>query len=52
MTQNDAQYTARVRVPSSDIEADRYAIVVWVSASEALIPLQSLGGWLDNGRSD
>ncbi len=43
---NETSYSAQMKLPTSEISADRYAVVAWVSYADSQRPLQAVGGWL------
>lgn len=45
MTKEDDGFSAVMPVPSSAVEADRRAVVVWISLPGRQMPLQAAGGW-------
>ncbi|MBT8136117.1 MAG: DUF1223 domain-containing protein [Gammaproteobacteria bacterium] len=40
-------HTAVLRLPDSNIEAERYALAVWISSGNRQAPIQATGGWLN-----
>lgn len=48
LRREDGGYMGTLSVPTSDIDAARYAVVAWVSATGDQVPIQVVGGWLDN----
>lgn len=45
---HDGSYTATARRPRSNVDANRYAIALWVSKEDEQAPLQAVGAWLDD----
>ena len=45
---SEGKYWAMLPVPSSDIQAERYAVVAWVTTRDNQDPIQAVGGWLMN----
>jgi hypothetical protein len=45
MRRKDGDFIATARVPSTDVRARRYAVVVWISPSDRQAPLQAAGAW-------
>lgn len=41
-------YAGALPVPSTDVDAPRYALVAWVNAAENQDPIQAVGGWWTN----
>ena len=48
MNFDDGSYQATTRRPRSKVDADRYAIALWVSTENEQTPLQAVGAWLDH----
>jgi len=48
MSIDDGSYEATTRRPRSKVNADRYAIALWVSTENEQTPLQAVGAWLDH----
>ena len=46
LQQAESLYTTVLTLPESNIDAQRYALAVWVSGLERQAPLQATGGWL------
>ncbi len=47
MNFHDGSYQATTRRPGSNVDAERYAIALWVSKENEQTPLQAVGAWLD-----
>ncbi len=47
LTDKSSIYSTAMPRPKTDVDADRYGIAVWVTASNRQAPLQAVGGWLD-----
>jgi len=43
----DGSYEITTQRPHSTVDAERYAIALWVSESDKQMPLQAAGAWLD-----
>ena len=48
MNFDDGSYQAITRRPRSNVDAQRYAIALWVSKENEQTPLQAVGAWLDD----
>lgn len=48
MINADGSFSTKLQTPTSDVSSSRRAVVVWVSASGAQVPLQATGGWLSD----
>ncbi len=48
MILRDGSYQATTRRPRSNVDAERYAIALWVSKETEQTPLQAVGAWLDH----
>ena len=47
MNLHDGSYQATTQRPRSNVDAERYAIALWVSKENEQTPLQAVGAWLD-----
>ena len=45
---SEGDYAGTLPMPRSGIEAERYAVVAWVTAAGNQDPIQAVGGWLMN----
>ena len=48
MNFHEGSYQATTRRPRSNVDAERYAIALWVSKENEQTPLQAVGAWLDH----
>ncbi len=48
MNFDDGSYRITTRRPRSNVDAERYAIALWVSKENQQTPLQAVGAWLDH----
>jgi len=48
MNFHNGSYQATTRHPGSNVDAERYAIALWVSKENEQTPLQAVGAWLDD----
>ena len=48
MNLHDGSYQATTRRPRRNVDAERYAIALWVSKENEQAPLQAVGAWLDH----
>ena len=49
MNRSGEAFTAMLKAPDRDVEAERYALVAWVTPRGSQQPIQSTGGWWDAG---
>ena len=47
MNLHDGSYQATTQRPRSNVDAERYAIALWVTKENEQTPLQAVGAWLD-----
>lgn len=40
-------YAATAALPQTEVEAERFALAVWVSTQDSQAPIQATGGWLE-----
>ena len=45
---SEGNYRGMLPVPSSGIQAERYAVVAWVTTTDNQAPIQAVGGWVMN----
>lgn len=47
MISHDGSYEITTQRPQTEIDAERYAIALWISKKNIQTPLQAAGAWLD-----